>query len=174
MKKKILLLLMFSILFITGCKNVKPVDENNKLVIKDKDSGYTIKFSYPKSDNYTTKEELGGKFVESIIKNEEKNIKMDVYFFESTYNSFSSTKISRKNDDTFKEYNWNNYEGYIYNADKYSLNFNILLKKDNESNCIALFGEVSPINYKDADIVEIFNSKDIQDLFNTIEFSINK
>ena len=94
-----------------------------------------------------------------------------MYYFEILDSSYIGAMDTRKNSDGFKEYKWGNYDGYIYNVSKTSLNVNILLRKETKKKkAVGIFIEVSPIKYKDADVLELFNSKDIQNLLNSIVF----
>ena len=76
---------------------------------------------------------------------------------------------NRSTSTEYKEYKWNKYNGYSYDGDKYSINFNILLK-ENDNKAKVLFGAMEYEDYKTADVSENFKSKSIQDLLNSITF----
>ena len=183
MKKKylksllIVSLLVLSI-FITGCdkKENKEKTSNMKTVeIKDEKAGINTTFKYNKADGYevTNIDTDSGKYVQVTVENKEKNIEIEMYYFETLDTSYNKTKDSRSNSDGYKEYTWNGYEGYSYNGDKYKIDFNILLKKDTEKMDIGLFGTISYIDYNDADVMNVFESEDFQKFMNTIEFKEN-
>ena len=68
---------------------------------------------------------------------------------------------------------WNKYDGYSYNGDKYSIDFNIYLDEIADTNMmIGLFGTVKYINYNEANVTEDFNSEDVQNFLNTLTFKI--
>jgi len=50
------------------------------------------------------------------------------------------------------------------------INFNILLK-DAEGNSKVLFGSMSYVDYKEANVTELFKSEDFQSLLNSISFT---
>lgn len=173
--KKIMytLAVLVLVVTITGCGSKKEKKSNNEtMTIEDKNNGFKTTFTYPKDKKFEiedAKEE--GKYKEVIIKNTDKNIKMDLYYFEIYDSSFESAKESRSNSDNYKEYTWNGYKGYIYNGNKYSLLFNILLKGESDGKMgVGLFGSVDYLDYNSANVLESFNSSDIQDLLNTIKF----
>ena len=175
MKNKIIVLItIFTLLFlVAGCKKEETIkkDDNNSIILEDVNKGFKTTFSYPKNFKYEVKDITGGKYKEITIDNEKNNIAFDMYYFEILDSSYIGAMDTRKNSDGFKEYKWGNYDGYIYNVSKTSLNVNILLRKETKKKkAVGIFIEVSPIKYKDADVLELFNSKDIQNLLNSIVF----
>jgi len=177
MKKRILLLIiMVSLLFVvSGCNKsttTKKNDDLKTIELNDKNHGFNTTFYYSKNEKYEVKEQTGGKYKEIVIKNEKNNIEFDIYYFEILDNNYESSKSTRKDSEGFKEYKWGDYKGYIYNANKYSLNFNILLRKQaGDKSAVGIFGEVSALNYSKADVVTDFNKKEIQDLLSSIIFN---
>ena len=153
-------------------------NENKKeLVLKDNKTGYTTIFKYPKSQTFeiTDEDQEGGKFAEIIVKNEANNIELEMYYYEESKNLYNTIKEDRKEDEGYKEYKWNNYEGYIYNVDDESLYFSILLQDETEeSDAICLFGSVDAIDYNEANTPEAFDSEEFQNFMKSIEFKIEK
>ena len=168
----IILMLIASLFVLTGC------EKNKEIVLKDNKTGYTTTFKYPESQNFNIVDEdqESGTFVEMTIENQEKNIELEMYYFEESDSSYELSKEGRKDADGYKEYKWNNYEGYIYSVDNNSLYFNVLLHKETSEDDmdIGLFGSLTSINYDESNVPETFDSKDFQDFMNSMEFKIEK
>ena len=176
MKKKILaiLLSLTLVLTITGCgKDKKEEKKESSKTLTYEDGGYKTTFKDATNGNFELKDgSTGGKFKEVKLTNKEKNIEVTMYYAEMVDETYDSMENSRKDDEGYKTYKWNKYEGYIYDADKYSLNFNIhLANKEDKEYGVILFGEVSAIDNKTANVLEDFNSDEVQKLLNSIEFT---
>ena len=174
MKNKLLIVFLIIVLIgsailLSGCGK-----KMSEITIKDNKTGYTAVFKYPEEQTFkvTDEDQDSGKYVEMTIENEANNIELEVYFFDESKNIYNSSKDNRKDDEGFKEYNWNKHEGYIYNVDDDSLYFNIVLQDETaDGGIIGLFGSVSKLDYnKETKILESFDSKDFQDFMNTVEF----
>ena len=176
MKKQILVIglicmLIVSLFTLTGC------EKNEEIVLKDQETGYTTTFKYPESQTFkvTEEDQDSGKFAEMTSENEANNIELEIYYFEESKHIYDDMKDSRKEDEGYKEYKWNNYEGYIYSVDEYSLYFNILLQDETEdSDAIGLFGSVDAIDYNEANTPKAFDSEEFQNFMKSIEFKIEK
>ena len=176
MKKKILnigivIMLIASLVILTGC------EKNKEIVLKDNNEGFVTTFKYPESQNFevTDEDSDSGKYAQMVIENKANNIELEIYYFEESKDSYESSKDTRKNDEGFKEYKWNNYEGYIYSVSEDSLYFNILLQDESEDDMlIGLFGSVEGIEYGEGNIVDSFNSEEFQNFMKSIEFKIEK
>ena len=176
MKKKILIIGII-IIIIAGLLIVTISNNEKELVLKDEKTGYITTFKYSKNQTFeiTNEDKDSGKFVQMTVENKANNIELEMYYFEQSKSSYDSSKDSRKDDEGFKEYKWNNYEGYIYNVSNDSLYFNILLKDETEDNlAIGLFGSVNAIDYNEANIPESFNSKEFQNFMKSTKFKIEK
>lgn len=176
MKKKILVffLSLTLVLTITGCgKDKKEEKKENAKTLTYEDGGYKTTFKDTTNGNFELKDvSTGGKFKEVQLVNESKNIKITMYYVEMVDETYEVMENSRLEMKGYKTYKWNNYEGYIYDADKYSLNFNIhLAKKEDKEYGVILFGEVSAIDSSKANVLEDFNSDEVQKLLNSIEFT---
>ena len=119
--------------------------------------------------DFEIKENHSGKYTELIINSEAKNFEWQIYHTDSTEKSYETGKENRKNSNGFKEYEWNGKKGYIYNADKFSLDFNILLNT-NDGDAKVLFGSLSYKDSTKADILNYFQSEEFQKIMNSIEF----
>ena len=176
MKKKILnigivIMLIANLIILTGC------EKNKEIVLKDNNEGFVTTFKYPESQAFEVTEEDNdsGKYAQMVIENKTNNIELEIYYFEETKDSYNSSKDSRKDDEGFKEYKWNNYEGYIYSVYDDSLYFNILLQDESEDDMIiGLFGSVETIEYGEGKIIDSFESEDFQNFMKSIEFKIEK
>lgn len=166
MKKFVLsLVALVSIITLAGC-GVK--DTRKEVVITDTGFGTTT-LKYDENKDYTVKTNEGGKYTEVVIKSVTDNFEIELYHTDVTASLYASTKENRKeNSEGYQEFKWNNYEGYIYNADKYSLKF--LIKYDDKH---ALFGDVSAYNYNSANMLEDFKGESIQALLNSVNFKEN-
>jgi len=190
MKKKLLFVLMLlsAVTLISGCtsKKEEKKEENKKadisegqretITIKDDKSGYKATFTFDKSKKFkVTKTDTSGKSVDVIIQNQDANIELEFYFVEMSQASYESANKTRKSHEGYKEYTFNKYKGYIYSVSSHNFNFNLLLEEGKSPyNSISLFGAIQQINYdKEKSIVEIFESKDVQDFLNSIEFTKN-
>ncbi|MBR1817776.1 MAG: hypothetical protein IJ772_02900 [Bacilli bacterium] len=173
MKKKIALILCIGIAFlgITGCgKKEEEKKTENLSKIELKDEGYgTTTFAYNKDFDFEIKENHSGKYTELIINSEGKNFEWQMYHTDSTEKSYETGKENRKNSKGFKEYEWNGKKGYIYNADKFSLDFNILLNTS-DGDAKVLFGSLSYKDSTKADVLNYFQSEEFQKIMNSIEF----
>ena len=169
MKKKILfgLFVILAVVTLTGCGKK---EDNNLKDITLKDEGYgTTVLKYNKDKDYTIKEETGGKYKELDIRSESDKIRIQLYHTDSYEESYNAGKNNRKESTGFKEYTWNGLNGYIYNADKNSVSFNILLKV-NDKKAKVLFGEISTTNTS-ADALSIFTGDEFQKMMNSITFT---
>ena len=172
MKKGIvLLLLVVCMIALTGCgkkTTTKEKEEDKKIVIKDEGFGTTT-MTYSNNKDYKVEEEHSGKYTTVKVTSEKENFIIEMYHFDISSASYGIGKTNRSDSEGFLEYTWNNYLGYIYNANKSGVNFNIMLK-DNSKGSKALFGTVSSVNSADENVIETFKSDSVQKLLNTIVF----
>ena len=184
--KKILisLLLAVTIVSLTGCgkKNeTKGNDTTNKnetinnvvttknITLEDEDFGITT-FTFDGNKDYEIREEYAGKYVDVTISSKNDNFKLQLYHFLTNDISYENNKESRKESSNYKEYKWNNFDGYTYNGSKNSIDFNIFLKNNN-GEVKALFGSMEYKDDETANIPEFFESDTFQKFINTITFS---
>ncbi|MCR4581177.1 MAG: YgdI/YgdR family lipoprotein [Bacilli bacterium] len=172
MKKKIFVclfaLMMVFTLTACGSKN-QTKDDRKEITIKDEGYGTTT-LKYSKDKDYEVKEETGGKYKTIKVTSKKENFDLELYHTDTAIESYRAGKENRKSTKEFKEYTWNNYQGYSYDGSKYMINFNILLK-DAEGNSKVLFGSMSYVDYKEANVTELFKSEDFQNLLNSISFT---
>ena len=168
----VILVIVVLLIFVGFKKNKK--DEIKEIVYKDNKSGYTLKFKIPKNSQYVVKDinQEGGRFAELIMENKEKNVELQMYYFEITDENYKKIKQDRSETAGYKEYKWNNYDGYSYLGDKYSVSFNMYLKEETDNNrAVCLFGSMEYINNDNANSLEVFNSEEFQNMMQTMEFS---
>lgn len=176
MKKKIILsfAIILTLCLITGCSkksennSKKNVSSDEEIIIKDEGFG-TTKLSYSKDKDYKVSFDNTGKYTTVKVESEKENFVLEMYHFDSVVVSYEEGKENRKNSNEFKEYKWNGYEGYSYNGDKYSIDFNVLLKT-NDNKVKALFGTVSYSDSNTANVSEVFKSSEFQKLLKSISF----
>ena len=161
-----LISLIIVVLTISGCTKTESLEINDPLGVTtfsyNKDSGFEI----VKIDTEN------GAHTAVILKNEKKNFELEMYYFENNPLVYKESIEHRKDNDYYKEYTWNGYSGYTFSSGD-NIRFNIFLKEDSVKNLdIILFGEMERIDSSDkTSIVEIFNSKEMQDFLNTIKFN---
>ena len=177
MKKKLLLIVsILSILVIfSGCTKEKKEEEKKEtlkeIVYQDDKTGYKTVFKFKEDEDYKiTDTDTDGKYKEIEIESEKLNIELEIYYTDHYSGGYNTQKENRKNSDGYKEYKWNKYEGYIYNADKHKVDFNILLD-DSGDRDIVLFGTMDYKDSKTYDVLESFNSTSFQNFMNSIEFT---
>ena len=170
MKKRILIgiFIILVVVTITGCG--KKEDKNKKdLIIEDSGYGKTV-LKYKQDKDYEVKEEVGGKYKEIFVTSNSENFTMQLYHTDSTDVGYNTGKDNRKENVGFKEYTWNGLNGYIYNANKNGVSFNILLKTT-DGRAKVLFGNIEPNDMKTANVLELFESDDFQKMMSSITFS---
>ena len=177
-KKKlfVLALVLLSLFAFTGCgkgNDEKKDEVKNQIIYLDDNSGYKVTFDYKNNEKYEiTRTNESGKFKEIIFENKDKNLKFDIYFTETYIGSYNTQKTNRNASKGYKEYDFGSYKAYAYNADKYSLDFNVLLDSNEDKNVeVILFGNVEYIDYSTANVEETFNSSDVQEFLKTIKFT---
>ena len=176
MKKKILacILSFILVLSVAGCgKDKKEEKKDDSKVLTYEDGGYKTTFKDATKGNFELKDgSTSGKFKEVKLENKSKNIKATMYYVEMVDETYDVMENSRKEKEGYKTYKWNNLDGYIYEASKDSLNFNIhLAQKEDKEYGVILFGEVEAIDSSKANVLEDFNSDEVQKLLNTVEFT---
>ena len=181
MKKLLIsILVLTTLLNLSGCNSKNEQKENNEetnnnivstksVTLEDEDIGITT-FKFDSNKDYEIKEEYSGKYVDVTLSSKIENFELQLYHFITNDISYENNKNSRSESNNFKEYKWNDFDGYTYNGSKNSISFNIFLK-NNDGEVKALFGEMSSQNIENANISEFFESENFQKFLNTITFS---
>lgn len=175
MKKKIFGALIISVLALglTGCGSKKT--EYKTLKLKDEEKGYTTTMKYLKADGYEVEKSKEDNSV--ILLNDAENFKITMNYEETTneeYEAKQGRKLDRAN---YKEYEFGKYKGYAYSSDGSSnLKINVLLQEEKEdSKAVVLYMYIERIDSKkDTSVYSIFNGDDVQEILDTIKFSIKK
>lgn len=168
------IILIIVVLFTFICCRKNKKNEEKEVIYKDEKSGYTLKFKIPQDSKYLVKDidQEGGRFAELTMENKEKNVEIVMYYFEITDENYKKIQQDRVETAGYKEYKWNQYDGYSYLGDKYSVSFNMYLKGETDtSRAVCLFGSMEYINNDNANSLETFNSEEFQKIMNTMEFS---
>jgi len=142
------------------------------LEIYDQKTGYKTTFKYPAKKGYSVEksEENTGTFPSVTFVNEEKNIKCEIYYYETSNSLFERNKSLRENSDNYKEFTINGYNGYSYTAGLV-LQSDILLKKSEDDRNLVLYIFMEKYDeQKDGNMNEIFNSNEMQEILKTIKF----
>ena len=173
MKKLRYILIIIMCIFLSGCGDEKKeTDSRPSIILEDKTAGLTTTWKYEENEKYSYHDsDYQGKYKEIIVRNENLNMRITLYYFETTNEIFTSSKENRRNRPGFKEYNWNGYDGYAYNGDSEKISFQILLNTNEELNrTMAIAGEVNYLEQQNANVTETFNEEAFQKFMNTIEY----
>lgn len=163
----IAIILLAIIVVIISVANKKEV-----LEIYDAETGYKTTFKYPAKKGYKAEkvEEDTGTLQKVNFINEEKNVKFEIYYYETSNTLYERNKSLRANNDNYKEYKFGNYDAYSYTAGGV-LQADILLKKDDNDRNLVLYIYMDKYNNEqDANMNEIFNSEEVQKMLNTVKF----
>ena len=112
---------------------------------------------------------------EAQLINEEKNLDVELYlYFDDNYDGYKS---DASEEDGYKEVKYSGYEGYMYPCDDYE--YEVCLKVADEGDYqVFLFAYVAPyselIDTETTNIEEIFNSKEVQNILNSIKYKGTK
>jgi hypothetical protein len=172
-KKSLLLLLLCAVLLVfSGCTKNEAKEKYKELVYEDEKTGYTTTFKFKENENYViTDDDEDGKYKQIEIENADLNVELEIYYTDHYTGGYEKQKDNRKASEGYKEYKWNNYEGYIYNADKDKVDFNIFLGNFDERD-VVLFGTLDDIDSTlKTNILEVFNGESFQNFMNSIVFS---
>ena len=173
MRKKVFIILMvMSVIFLSGCGNSKP--KNEVITLEDSNLKYKTTFEFEKADGFKLeKEETGGKYKEIIMKNELENLKFDMYYSDNSDDAYKSLKEGRSTKKNYKEYKYGKYDAYVYSD--YDSDLNLIIKLTDEKNkVISLYVYIETINFDNSDVVyEMFNREVIQNFFNSIELTVD-
>ncbi len=142
------------------------------LEIYDKNTGYRTTFKYSARQGYRVeeKEEIAGTFPEIVFINEKNNVKFELYYYETSNSIFERNKTLRSSNDNYTEYKFGDYDAYSYTAGEF-LQSDVLLKKDENDRVLVLYIYMGKCNNEsEANMNEIFNSKEVQKILKSIKF----
>lgn len=170
-KFKFIVLLVLCIL-VTGCGDAKERDLRPSVVLEDLKNNLITTWRYEEGENISYRDaDYQGKYKEIVVRNEDLNMRITMYYFETSESAFNAAKENRKERPEFWEYTWNGYNGYTYSGDEEKMYYQILLGTNVELNrTIALAGQVDYIDKDKGNIVDAFNSEAFQRFMNTMEF----
>ncbi len=165
MKKIVLsLLIIVCLLMITGCKKssekiIRILSDEKSYVTTFKGSDNTFIQENPKYN------QIHSEVLSLFISFDYIESTKEAYDYAKTHN-FLGYEYSKG---SVKDYTWNNYSGYTYNVNDNEVYFRILLV-DDKDNSIVLSAYVGNKHTKDISVAKAFESKEVQDFLNTIEF----
>ena len=183
MKKRIVLvvLLSISLLLIVGCGKKNGTEETDTFTLtNDKDAEVTnfkdaeLTFTYPKKMSFQTKklekidEYNGFVFPYLEVYNPDYYFFMDLAFEENGKVYYDAIKREKSTAQGYKEYKWNNYEGFAYTESTY-VYFYAVLEQDDPNFCLLLKGIGYSKNPYET-LTEVFNEEDIQNVLNTMTY----
>ena len=181
MKKKLLLLLFMIpalLLVVTGCNKEEKKDNTKKketktIELSDIKFGYKTTFTYDASENYSDvkTDTESGRTTEIEFDNEELDVEFQMYYTDMRSTTYQNTQENRSKQKYYKEYKFGKYKAYAYGEYSSSLNLNILIDTDKDTDMakiifIAIHREDTNEEVVMADVV---NDTKIQDLLNSIK-----
>ena len=174
MKKKILSVLLMTIMFfgLTGCGGNSA--DKDKLTYKDDSLKLTSEFEYNKDDGFEfVKNVPDGRFAEIEFRNKKENLYFDMYYTETSKEQIEILKNDRKEKKYFKEYKFDKYDAYVYSDFESNLYLIVDLKENKDTNSlIELFVGIELEEFdKDAVVFDIFNKDIIYNFFSSIKIT---
>lgn len=170
------LILFIGVLTITGCKKDPTANFKNPKTIEYTTSKGTIKLTYDDDGSYTV--DKNDPYV--ILKNKEKNFRIDIDYSNSTVKQQETTKENFKKDKDYKiidDLEYNGYKGYVMIQKEYTT-ANLYLVLDEENDIVSNI-KVSPVMTSEA-IKELdkgtkpedvlFNQSTVQEILNTVQY----
>lgn len=182
MNKKVLIIIAIiavlgiGLFVLTGCGNKEENNESintseetsNKITITEEDKGYVTtfdtinnKFNQKKPEYKQVNSDDLGVFISFQYIGSSK----EAYDYYKTHNFLGNEYAEGE----VKDYTWNNYSGFTFNAKENEMYFRILLV-DNPENSVVLSGYVGKQSGKDTDIMKAFDNEDFQKFLNSIQF----
>ena len=179
MKKIIISIVMVAslLLLVTGCEKKEKTKEKpqetgmSTAELFDEKMGINTKFSYNATDNFTEFEkEDGGASKSMTFKNEDLDVKFEMYYNVMTKTSYDKSQETRSAQKYYKEYKFGEYAAYVYGEYDDGLYLNILANVDNFDNASVLFVSIDRIdNNKEVIVSDVFAENTIQDFFNSMK-----
>lgn len=166
MKKLISIIVVFFLVFtLTGCDKLKTVS------IKNEKTKSTIELSYKEKANYTLsyeKDDFRTSLEKAILLGD--NFRIGFEF--GTYSSgddFSKREERYKSYDEYKSVTYNNIKGYQFYYPSYVRYEVVLPVNDKEYVKLNIYGKDNKV--KKDETTEVYNSKTVQDILNTIKIT---
>lgn len=171
-KVKIGMIIAAAIIVLAIIVIVCVMTKKDVLEIYDAETGYKTTFKYPARKEYKVEkvDKKTGVFQKVIFTNEAKNVKFELYYYETSNSLYEINKTLRANNDNYKEYTFNKYAADSFTSGNV-LQSDILLNKDENERNLVLYIYMQKINDEiETDMNEVFNSKEVQKILNTIKF----
>ena len=180
MKKKLLLLLLVPalLLVLTGCEKKETkketVKSNTKTIeLADKTFGYKTTFTYDKKDNYSDIETdtESGRTTQIEFENEELDLEYEMYYTDMRTTTYEETQKTRSAQKYYKEYTFGDYKAYAYGEYGSSLQLNILIDTDKETDMAKiLFVSIDRLDTnQDIIVSDVVADTKVQDFFNSMK-----
>lgn len=178
MKKILIIILTLIIIFsTTACGTINKNNKNKKEIsIVDENKNLEAKLFYNKKEKYTKPvTNYRGNTREITFSNKDLNLEFQTYFTTFTTDSYKVSKKTRESQKYYAEYKFGKYKAYTYSNLDDVLYLNVYLGKKKEYGEIILYASIKKIdNTKKESVKELFDSKNVQDLFKTLTFKIEK
>ncbi len=179
MKKGYMLLLLPMTLLLSGCGNTTINTNNNdglnKIEIYDEEKGFKTTFSYDESVNYSKVEKDDEDDITAYeFINDDLDVEIQMFYVDLDYATYNNIQLSHKNEVNYKEYAFNNFDGYTFGQLDEELDLYIILNDDKEKkNYNLLYVTINRMDQDEKIVVrEVFDEKELQALFDTIDFEI--
>ena len=176
--KKLLLILLIPIIILstTACeKNNKNNPNKKDISIIDENNGFEVHLYYDKKEKYSKPvNNYLGNTKEITFYNKDSNLEYQMYFTTFKTDSYKISKETRKNQKYYGEYKFGKYKAYTYSNLDEVLYLNIYLDKKKDYGEIILYTTIKKIdNTKKETVKEMFDSKEVQNMFKTITYKLN-
>ena len=208
MKKiyKIITILLI-VIVITGCTSKKPKEEEEEkellkysVTIFDEAHEYFTTLNYEGEDELFTikKQKLSiddDGFQHNLIESRSMSINLEAYHSEGKVGTLDELKKKYENTEGYKEYTWNNYPGFLYNANENEASFALIvegydiyasdedeeekynengdpilhIETENIEKEVLLFGKITCMEGKKCNALSSFRRKEFQTLLRTFE-----
>ena len=165
----LLIIILVSVFIIIKSKKS---DNTKTLEYFDDKTGNKVVFEYPEDEKFEiTKEGVDGAYKEIEFKNEELNIKGDMYFIREYNKSFEKNKEANKDADNFKEYKANGFDSFYYTQSNENTIHNKILVANDEDEGLSLYMYLEKNDYdKDSNLLDSFNDDVFQDFIKSIKY----
>ena len=175
--KKILLIILIPIIIFstTACEKNNNNPNKKDISIVDETTGFEVHFYYDKKEKYSKPvPNYLGNTKEFTFTNNKNNLEYQMYFTTFKKDSYKISKNTRKNQKYYDEYKFGKYKAYTYGNLDDVLYLNIYLDKKKEYGEIILFTTIKKTdNTQKETVKEIFDSKEVQNMFKTITYKLN-
>ncbi len=168
--KRLLVIISFCLL-LCGCGD-KQV-QLAKHSFSDNNHGFITTITYDLASDFvfSFNEDINEEYANMQITSDKLNVIVDMTYDEISKEQYTINRSSNVSYDNYQEHLYNSYEAYSFSSSKDSLYLIILLgNEEAQPNPSLIISFMLKDNKKDTNLYEVFNSKDIQSLLESIQF----